>query len=98
MIYQRAKYVEDNGTAITALTDEREPYAAVSICLADYGVKLPENQIVINHDLMNDPVFLTKIKPDLIKKEVMAVSFGFANSIVVELKDNWKELCEEVGE
>ena len=98
MIYQRAKYFADNGTAIMALTDEREPYAAVSICLADYGVKLPENQIVINHDLMNDPVYLTKIKADLVKKEVMAVSFGFANSIVVELKDNWKEICEEVGE
>ena len=98
MIYQRAKYFADNGTAIMALTDEREPYATVSICLADYGVKLPENQIVINHDLMNDPVFLTKIKADLVKKEVMTVSFGFASSIVVELKDNWKEICEEVGE
>ena len=38
MIYQRAKYFADNGTAIMALTDEREPYAAVSICLADYGL------------------------------------------------------------
>lgn len=47
---------------------------------------------------MNDPVFLTKIKADLVKKEVMTVSFGFANSIVVELQDNWKEICEEVGE
>lgn len=96
MIYQRARYNADNGTAIMALTDNREPYAHISVCLADYGVSLPENQIVINHVLLNSPDFMEKIRQDLIKKEVMSINFGFSESIIVELKDNWKEICEEV--
>ena len=96
MIYLRTKYAADNSTAIKALTDEREPYATVSVCLAGYGVSLPENQIVIDHNLLYSSEFMEKLKEDLIKKEIMGIDFGFARSLIVELKDNWKEICEEV--
>lgn len=95
MKYYRGKYVADKSTAITCTTDDGEPYATLSICLADYGMTpLSENQIFVPTYKMCDEDY-EMFKRDLFKRELMEVQFGYGKGMLVELRDDWKEICHE---
>ena len=90
-MYFEYEYGEYNagGTYIAAIEDE-ELYDDVSVCLVDYGIFLPDNQIAI--PIRGD---YGKYIDDLSKKVIRVVEYGPFNSeaVGIELKDNWKEFC-----
>ena len=95
MKYYRGKYVADNSTAIEAYTDDGEPWAVCTVCLADYGMKTPSEDFIFvpTYKLFN---FYEQFKKDLIEEVVMPVRFGYGEGVLAKLKPNWKELTEEM--
>lgn len=96
MKYYREKYKFGNATAIEAWNDDG-PYAPVSVNIKGISETLPENQIVLNHNLykMRDLPNVQEIFNDLVKEVVRLVRCGFVETAIVELNDNWKEICYE---
>ena len=91
MIYYRGEYVA-GGTAILCTTDDGEPYADISVCLINYGIMPPKNQIVVpTYELSEE--FYQQVKKTLIKREINEVKFGYAKGVLVELRDDWEEIC-----
>ena len=95
--YFKGKYC-DGTTAIQACNAETgELYATVSVNLGGYGMK-PQNENCIfipTYKFEFSDEFVQKIKDDLVKKVIRKVPIGFGEGIEVELKDNWKEFCED---
>ena len=94
MRYVTEKYVA-GGTAIQAFTDDDEPYATCSICLAEYGFVPKDNEIVV-------PVYklvggaAEKIIADLADEVLGTVTFGpyGAEGRLIRLKkEYWPEDC-----
>ena len=95
MIYYRGKYMADNSTAIQAYTDDGEPYATCTVCLAEYGMTPPSEDYVFvpTYKLFG---FYEQFKKDLVESEIQPVQIGFGQGLMVKMKPNWKELTEEM--
>ena len=96
LVYYKGQY--QNGTtaieAVEAATGE--PYATVSVNLEGYGM-LPKDENHIFVPTYNfSKEFLETLMEDLIKKVVREVPIGYGSGLEVELKDNWKEICQDL--
>lgn len=93
MEYYRGKYFYGEGTCITCTTNDGESYADCSVNLFEYGITLPEDEIVINADILRGDFYENDFKKKFVKEEIRGIEYGYAKSVVVELVDNWKDLC-----
>lgn len=91
--YEYGEYYA-GGTYIAAM-EGNELYDDVSICLAEYSINLEENQIAIPEK----GEFIKYVK-DLSRKVVREVEYGpyHSKAMVIELRDNWKEICKPIDE
>lgn len=95
MRYYRSKYEEDQSTAIRCVTEEGEPYGVVSICMAGYGiVPKSENEIVVPKYKFSAEEY-QRLKEDLFKREIKPVKVGYGLGVLVELREDWKDICVE---
>lgn len=95
-LYYKDKYAEGGTTAIVAVEKSTgEDYADVSVNLIGYGMK-PRNE---NHIFVPSYNFtketLETFISDLGKKVVREIPIGYGQGIELELKDNWKEICQD---
>ena len=92
MYYETNQYI-GGGTAIEAYTEEGEPFAECSVCLASYGFVPAENQIVVPVYKMSEST-AERIVDDLAKKVIGEVKFGpfDATGLLIELEEEyWPE-------
>ena len=92
--YLRGEYVA-GGTAIRCVDEDGLPYAYCSVCLADYGLIPPEDEIVVPVYKMM-PYDIQTIVKDLAKEELGFVHFGYGTGLRIRLRDDWREFCEEI--
>ena len=90
------EYGEYNAGGIyIAAMENGDLYDDVSVCLVEYGIVLEDNQIAIprkgDYEIFID---------DLAKSVDKIVHYGSFDSTaaVVNLKDNWKDLCHSMYE
>lgn len=97
LVYYKGKYQADGTTAIIAVEESTgEQYATVSVNLSGYGMKpQSENHIFIPSYNFTKEALDTFIL-DLGKNVVREVQIGFGKGIELELKDNWKEICQDM--
>lgn len=97
LVYYKGKYQADGTTAIVAVEESTgEEYATVSVNLGEYGMKpQSENHIFIPSYKFSKEALDTFVS-DLGKKVVREVPIGFGKGIELELKDNWKEICQDM--
>lgn len=87
--YYKGKYIA-GGTAIKCVDEEGFPYADCSVCLVDYGFIPDEDEIVVpTYQMM--PNDAQMIISDLAKEVKGTVKFGYAEGVLIKLKDEWKE-------
>lgn len=90
------EYGEYNaGGVYIAAMEDGELYDDVTVCLIEYGIVLADDQIAIPQK--GD--YKTFIK-DLAKDIVRTVHYGpfDSSAVIVNLKDNWRELCSSMYE
>lgn len=90
MKYVTEKYVY-GGTSVMAYTDDGEPYAHCSVCLAGYGLVLPEDHIIVPaYELTEDAKKV--ILDDLADEICGTVTFGPYNAegILIRLKPEYR--------
>jgi len=94
MILRYGEYIHD-GIAIDAW-DEEGPFADVSEFVPE--VPVADDEIILNHDVLFDRDFVDGLISYL-ADSTRDVSFGPFNTrtIVLKLKENWKELCVPMG-
>lgn len=92
MTYKRGTYF-DGTTAIMAYEDW-QPFANISVNLADYGMKpKDENHIFVPaHNF--DETFIATLFEDILEEKVRDIRYGWGTGFEAKLKDNWKEICE----
>ena len=75
---------------IWAETEDGEDEITANIA----GVPLNENEVIMNHDLFTNKPLVTALA-EYIANETREITFGSFNTrtLVLKLKDNWKELC-----
>ena len=89
MILAYGVYTATDGIYISAW-DEDGPYADVTICVPE--ISLEENEVILNHDILFDKDFMNSFLKCFAESK-RPVSYNYANSYVVKLKENWKDFC-----
>lgn len=81
------------GSVIAEGEDKGMPYGDFTICLPD--VPLRENEVIVPKYKLYGEAYI-RFKEALVDEELYDVKHGFAESRVVRLKSNWKELTTEL--
>ena len=89
----------NTGEIYIAAYVEDELYADVSICLAEYGIVPEDNQIIIPFDNMSEKDYQMYLR-DLTKAQIKDIIYGpyGSTSVLVELRDDWKDICISMEE
>lgn len=87
LLFYATQY-SDGTLAIVCETDNREPYATISINLSSYDIKLDNVMIILNHDLS---ISLRDVVLNEFSKCSDEIEYGHAKSIVMYLKDEYIE-------
>lgn len=94
--YFKGKY-QNGTTAIQAVVAETgEPYATVSVNLEGYGMQPKDENHIFVPTYNFSKEFIGTLMEDLFKNVVRVVPIGFGQGLEVELKDNWKEICQDL--
>lgn len=81
------------GSVIAEGADKDMPYGDFTVCLP--GVPLRENEVIVPKYKLYGEAYV-RFKEALVEEELYDVKHGFAESRVVLLKSNWKELTTEI--
>lgn len=92
MIYYRGKYPA-GGTVIACTYNNGTPYGQLSVCLEGFRVVPPENQIVVPIHRIGKSEY-EEAKKEIISREIQRIQFGWFEGLLVELKDNWKDIAK----
>lgn len=88
MRYEISEY-KVGGTAVQAYTEEGEPYATCSVCLAEYGFIPDEGEIVVPSYHFTEDV-LEQILSDICDEVIAEITYGPFDSrgLWIRLKKN----------
>lgn len=91
-----SKYTVDDTKAIFASESDGSPYAVVTVNLSDYGFELPNDTVVVKHDIIHFGNFCDKIFEVLGYPEEpkVEVRYGFATSFLLKLRPEFLEFWD----
>ena len=89
--YEYGEYY--TGGIYIAAMEDGELYDDVTICLIEYNIELEGNQIAIP-----ERAGFIKYVNDLAGKVIREVEYGpfHSKAMIIELKDNWKDICKPI--
>lgn len=96
--YKHGRYTYGDGIAIRAF-EHGMPYGDVTVNLVDYDLHTKYNEIYIpvyKYDF--NPNIVRTFISDLVEEVIEKTTIGPYNATVYKckLKDNWKDICEEM--
>lgn len=90
------EYVATSGIALQAWKDG-EPYATLTVCVPD--IPLEKDEIILNHDILLNAMLTTEFLDYMCDTTggIKRVKYGYAESYIVKLREDWKDLCESTA-